>query len=237
MDGDMDVPGADAEDTDGDMGETAATNTPASAQIAEADTVLSAAAVAEADPEDSAAPVADDAPPAAPEPAADPHTEQEEPAVSEPTIPAVEPSPAAATTPAGVTLSDDQFAQLLAAMRPAPAMAAAEAAPAAPVVESAPVAAESDEQRIARLVAEGVAAAKASLIQDFVEEGRGPVRKGLVRPVSETGPVGAGDGELNEYGVPSHWPNKPLHEYNQAERSQYFGPALQDHVLKERAVY
>lgn len=254
MDGDMDVPGADAEDTDDDMGE----NTPAAAPLSESDLHTQSAQpdspaaatiefatgglipgpVVETNPEDSAAPAADDAPPAAPEPAADPHTETEEPAVSEPTTPAVEATPAAATAPAGVTFSPEQFQQLLAAMRPAPA-APAEAAPAAPVAEATPAAppavAETDDQRIARLVAEQVAAVKTALIQDFVEEGRGPVRKGLVRPVTESG--NAGDGEINEYGVPSDWPNKPLHEYSSAERSHYFGRALQDHILKDRAVY
>lgn len=240
-DGDMDVPGADSEDTDDDAMESV----PVTAPLADGEFVMSAETVAsipapttaaEATAHDSAAPDADDAPHAAPDSAADPHTEQEAPAVSEPTIPAVEATPAAAA----ITFTAEQFQQFLATMRPAPA-APAESAPAAPVVEAAPVApqapvvTETEDQRIERLVAEKVAAVKTALIQDFVEEGHGPVRKGLVRPVTET--ATAGDGDLNEYGVPSDWPNKPLHEYSSAERARYFGPALQDHILKERAVY
>lgn len=245
MDGDMDVPGADAEDTDDDMGETdenRSESTP-QAQLAEGE---HAAVVAEASPasppgeaEGTQDPGTDPAPTTepAPELVAEIHTEGE-PVVTEPTTPAVENTPAAtAPAPAGVTLTNEQFQMLLA--RVAAPAAPTESAPAPAVVETTPPApappVETEEQRIDRLVAEKVAAVKTALIQDFVEEGRGPVRKGLVRPVTESG--AAGDGELNGYGVPADWPNKPLHEYSSAERAHYFGQALQDHILKERAVY
>lgn len=249
MDGDMDVPGADAEDTDGDMGEAdddQVESAPPRTSLAEndrapgADTTTAPAAAAQAEgTQDSGVESASETKPA-PDEAADPTTETEEPVVTEPTTPAVENTPAATApaAPGGVTLTAEQFQMLLARVAPQPAPAA-ESAPAAPVAETAPAApapaTETDDQRIARLVAEQVAAVKTALIQDFVEEGRGPARKGLVRPVSEA--ATGGSAELNEYGVPADWPNKPLHEYSSAERSHYFGRALQDHILKERAVY
>jgi hypothetical protein len=113
----------------------------------------------------AAAPALAETAPAAP--AAATPTPQEVPAVSEqPTTPAVA---EAATTPTPVApmiaLTPDQFQQLLAGR------------PAVPVVET-------EEQRIARLVAEGVAAQREQLIEELRNEVRhaGPGRKGLSRP-------------------------------------------------------
>jgi hypothetical protein len=87
--------------------------------------------------------------------------------VSEP-IPAVE----TATPAPMIALTQEQFAQLLGRTAPAPAQ---ESAPApAPVVET-------EEQRIARLVAEQLQTERAALVESLRAEVRqsGPARKGL----------------------------------------------------------
>lgn len=244
-DGDMDVPGADAEDTDGDMGErddNRMESVPAPARLAEGESVHPPASVVEAAPE---------APPAeaegtedpdalrtsetepAPEEAADPNTE-EEPVVTEPIIPAVENAPAATTptAPAGVTLTAEQFQMLLAAVQPQPA-APVESDPAAPVAEASPAAApaapqatETQEQMIARMVAEGIT----SGIQNLVESGGIKAqRKGLTgRPVTEAVAEG-----LTDLGIPEDWPQKPLHTYTAEERRKYIDRQWGEHVLGE----
>lgn len=253
MDGDMDVPGADAEDTDGDMGggdddrmESAA----APAQLAEADSaptavvaeVATEAAPAQAegteDPDADAAPATEPAP----EAVADDNTETE-PVVTEPTTPAVESTPAATApaAPGGITLTTEQFQMLLAAVQPAPAAAApVESAPTAPVAETpaapAPVpapavpavqATETQEQMIARMVREGITTG----IQSLVESGGLKAqRKGLVgRPVTETG----AEQGLTELGIPEDWPQKPLHTYTAEERAKYIDRAWGEHILGE----
>ncbi|MFF7881057.1 DUF6582 domain-containing protein [Streptomyces sp. NPDC020794] len=173
--------------------------------------------------------------PAPETPAAANPTQEEEPAMAESTTPAAE--TAAAPAAGGVHLTDDQFKTLLAAVTPAAAPAAAtESAPAAPVAEAAPAApavTETDDQRIARLVAEGIAAAMPQAIQEHVERQGPPTRKGLAVPVTEhTAPTGQGG--LNGQGVPSDWPDKPLHTYTDEERAQHFGPALEQHVFGGR---
>ncbi|WP_195911119.1 DUF6582 domain-containing protein [Streptomyces kaniharaensis] len=112
-------------------------------------------------------PLAETAPPI---PAGEPTTPQEVPAVSEPT-PAVE----TASTPM-IALTQEQFQQLLARTNPAPATETASPAPAA----AAPVE-ETDEQRIARIVAERLAAEREQLMESLRDEVRqtGPARKGL----------------------------------------------------------
>lgn len=265
MDGDMDVPGADAnadaEDTDGDMGEgddgRMESAPAATAQLAEGGHVPSPAAVAEATAE--AAPVeaegtedpdADAAPETepAPEAVADSNTETE-PVVTEPTTPAVENTPAATApaVPGGVTLSNEQFQMLLAAVQPqaaAPVVAPVESAPAAPVVEATPAPApaptpaapaapaapqvvETQEQMIARMVKEGITVG----IQSLVESGGIKAqRKGLVgRPVTETG----AEQGLTELGIPEDWPQKPLHTYTAEERRKYIDRQWGEHVLGE----
>ena len=270
MDGDVDVPGADAEDTDDDMGSGDGDDDdkPTLAQR-----LLAAALGGESAPDEDTEAVTETAPqdPAPVEAAANP-TEQEESAMAEPTNKetAVTQAPVAENTqtPASagtVTLTNEQFQQLLAAVRPAQAAAApapapvaaesapppaqaaqetAPAAPAAPAAAAAPVT-ETTEQMMARLLAEQerkfeerLAAARTQAVQEAVENGGLPSRKGLVQPVNEhraPSPEPAGDVGLNDYGVPSDWPDKPLHEYTNAERERYFGPAVVRHALGARA--
>jgi hypothetical protein len=242
MDGDIDAPGADAEDTDHDM---ASANVPGTAcpcgcgcaiPLEPGDCPRTCVCAVCGDGE----PMAEDAPDAvetapdpaaaavepAPQAAADPTTETEEPAVSEPTT-AVEPTQAA-PAPSAVTLSGEQFAQLLAAAS-APRTVEAAPASAAPVVEAAPAApapvAETQEQRIERLISDGITAG----VQKLVSTGAlNPGRKGLTgRPVTETGE----EATLTEHGVPEDWPQKPLHTYTAEERRKYIDNALAEHVL------
>lgn len=275
MDGDMDVPGADAEDTDGDMGESAdgpletapATggtirvhlqgsvlnerdlrdqvqtqllqqggNRPAAAAAA-TETSTPPAAPAEGTP-DPGQPAAPDTTTAAPDPAADPHTETEEPVVTEPTTTAVETAPAAdaaPAAPAAITLSMEQFEALLARTAPAAAAPAAPAAAAPAATEAAPAPAaqvtEAEDQRIARIVEERVATERTRMIQDIVESGRGPGRKGLVSNAGQ-------DLEETDNGdaLPESWPQKPLHKYTAEERQAYFGPQLDQYVMGNRAL-
>lgn len=260
LDADIDVPGADAEDTDGDMGETQpvvqqrrVVESPSADQIADAVAARLAANRPTTEPAAESTPQVPSKTPEpeqaretvtpAPEPAAD-HTHKEEPAMAD-TTPAVEPTPAATTetSPApaagSVTLSGDQFAQLLAALKPvAPVAPAAESAPAPAVVETPAPAApaepvETEEQRIARIVDQRMAEERTKLIQDLVESGQGPTRKGLVQPTTEAGqPVQAG---LNEHGLPSDWPNKPLHQYTSEEFKRYAATEMERHILGNRA--
>lgn len=166
--------------------------------------------------------------PAPETPAADTTTLEEETAMAESTTPAAE----AATAPAagGVTLTDDQFKALLAAVAPQPA--AVESAPAEPVAEAAPAAppvTESDDERIQRLVAEGIKAALPKAVQEHVEATGGPSRKGFVTPVSETATVSAGNG------LPDGWPAKPFHEYSDEEWKATAGAAVVGAILGNRA--
>jgi len=234
MDGDMDVPGADAEDTDGSMGETAAErleSTPDGPELAEAEDP------AEGTP-DSGEHAAPETTTAAPDPAADPHTETEEPVVTEPTTTAVETAPAAEAAPAAaapITLTAEQFEALLARTAPAAAAPAAPAAAAPAATEAAPAPAaqvtETDDQRIARIVEERLATERTRMIQDIVESGRGPGRKGLVSGAAQ-------DLEEADNGdaLPESWPQKPLHKYTAEERQAYFGPQLDQYVMGNRAL-
>lgn len=204
----------------------------------------------------------------APDPAAEaPNGNGEEPAVSEPTEAAGQ-APAATTetapsaaTPAtesaqgGVTLSNDQFQQLLAAFRPpapapvAPAQesAPAQTAPAAaetakPAETQAPAVTETDDQRIARLVQEGIAAALPAAVTAQVQEmtqapGGLPSRRGLAPEgaVNEhTAKATPGEPGLNEWGLPNAFPNKPPHQYSSDEREKYLGGALVQHILGDK---
>lgn len=210
MDADIDVPGADAEDTDGDM-ETAQSPDP----------IESAPTTSAPEP-----------------PAADP-VQEEEPAMAEsiPTTPAASP---------GVHLTDDQFKALLAAITPqaipaaapveaapVPTPAAVEAAPAAaPAVEAAPAAApvvaESADERMGRLIAEGIAAALPAAVQEHVEQNGPPARKGLVAQVTEH------SAQVTP-GLPDGAPAKPLHEYTDEEWRAHISPVTVSAVLGDRA--
>lgn len=166
--------------------------------------------------------------------------EEEGPAMAESTTPAAE--TAAVPAAGGVHLTDEQFAQLLsrvAAPTPAAPAVAAESAPAEPVAETkaaAPAAevTESEDQRIARLVAEGIKAALPQAVQEHVAQNGAPARKGLVAPVTENAAPAVNEPGLNSHGAPADWPDKPLHQYTPDERAKYFGPALRQHVLQDR---
>ncbi len=125
----------------------------------------------------------------------------------------------------------DAISGLVTAMAP---KAPVESAPAAPVAEqAAPAPApvqETQEQMIARLVAEGVKAALPVAVQETVERYGPPTRKGLVRPVTENAATGAG-----HQGLPEGWPDTPLHTYTPEERAQFLEPAVINTFLKGRA--
>lgn len=177
----------------------------------------------------------------APEPAAENPTQEKEPAMAEST-----PTPAA-ETPGSTedngldTLSakfdrlTDAITGLVTSLAPKPA--AAESAPAEPLVEaSAPVpepVQETEQQRIDRMVAERVAAAKAEMVQETVERYGPPSRKGLVRQVAEND--AAPGGGVGANGLPEGWPDKPLHKYTREERAQYIEPLVVGAFLGDRA--
>jgi hypothetical protein len=242
-DGDIDIPGQESNEPVSAPPTQVATITVVKAP-AEADATPAVAAVAEGDASSvdglaASQPVATPAP----NPAAEPITETEEAAVSEPT-----------TTPAaGGDLSDaaiDKIAgkvgesvgaalqAVFARFVPQTPAPAAEAAPAAAaiVAEAAPAPAavtETEDQRIQRLVDARLTAA----LQAHVAQNGAPARRGIVGRVTESGTVqglGGGEGEVNEYGMPAHWPNKPLDKFTAEEREKYMAPALAQHVIGHR---
>ncbi|MFG2412278.1 DUF6582 domain-containing protein [Streptomyces goshikiensis] len=162
--------------------------------------------------------------PAPETPAAD-TTQETETAMAESITPAAETAAVPAT--GGITLTDDQFQALLARVAPQPA--AVESAPAEPVAEAAPAApvTETEDQRIQRLVSEGIKAALPQAVQEHVEATGGPSRKGYVAPVAES--AGAAPGA-----VPEGWPTKPLHEYTAEEWNATAGVAVVGAILGNR---
>lgn len=229
MDGDIDVPGAPAEDTDNDATETV--------DVVPAGNLVEQAVVKETeDPAPEA--VADDP--------------KEEPAVSEPTAPASEQTAAAVVTapaveedkkvePTAVDLLSAKFDKLtdaisgLVTKMAAPvAVAATESAPVAPVKVE-----ETEDQRITRLVEEKMATERTKLIQDLVESGQGPGRKGLVTPVNEnTATHGTALGD--EY--PADWPTEngqpiPPHKLTEEQFRAHTRPMLEQAVLRNRSVF
>lgn len=187
--------------------------------------------------------------PPAPDPAADPNTEQEEPDVSEPTTPAVEPTPAAATEPSTLDVLSAKFDKLTDAIGglvskltvPA-ATPAVESAPAAPAAEQAPTAppvaapapaapvTETEEQRVARLVAEQMKTERTRLVQEMVATGAlTPRRRGYVAPVATPGQQDAVTEGVNQNGMPIGSPDKPLHEYSTDEFRRAIGAPLIQH--------
>jgi len=247
MDADIDVPGAEPEDTDQDMdSEDDMADAPGSACSCGCGcAVPHPMAVAAGCPcacgcetchaaDSSTGESAPQTP--APQPAAETTTQEKEPAMAEST-----PSPAAETpgTDSGIDALSVKFDTLIGAigglvtaMAPKPVEAAP--APVAPVAEAAPVV-ESDEQRISRLVAEGIRAALPQAVQEHVVQNGPPTRKGLVAPVTEHSTANTPEPGLNEYGLPSDWPNKPPHQYSADERERYLGTALVQHALGHRA--
>jgi hypothetical protein len=168
-------------------------------------------------------------------PAAD-HTQEKEPAMAESTTPAAE-TPGTDNGLDALSVKFDKLTDLIGGLVTAMApQAPAESAPAEPVAEAAAPAApaaaevtETDEQRITRLVAEGVAAALPAAIQEHVQTTGGPARKGLVPPVTENTPAATAGA------LPEDWPAKPLHEYTDEEFRQYVSPATVGAILGDRA--
>ena len=173
----------------------------------------------------------------------EPSSSEDEPVAEEPNTPTAGTAPAATAAtgsePDHIDRLTDMIGKLITAMTPA--APAAEAAPAMPVAETAPAApaapvapapvAETEDQRIARLVQEQVTAR----VQDLVESGQlGAGRKGLTGTAPAGAPQAQGGGDVNEHGLPSSWPNKPLHEYSDAEFSRYAVPQLENYVLNGR---
>lgn len=150
-------------------------------------------------------------------------------------------APAAANAPQQVVLSNEQFQQLLAAAaaRPvaeavqpaAPAAAppaaspAAIAAPAMPAPAPAPVA-ETEEARIARIVAES----QRALLANLAESGLLPGRRGLAGPAGAPG-APAAENSANSHGLPAGWPDKPLHQFSTEELNRYAGPVVFEHAV------
>ena len=87
------------------------------------------------------------------------------------------------------------------------------------------VVSETQDDLIARKVAEAMVTER----QKMVEQGAGPSRKGLVRGVGESAYPAS---EASQY--PEGWPDKPLHEYTDAERKQFEEPYLVAAVLGQR---
>ncbi|WP_367134435.1 MULTISPECIES: DUF6582 domain-containing protein [Streptomyces] len=204
MDADIDVPGAPAEDTDGDM------------EDVDDDAMESALTPQISAPET---------------PAADSPLEKET-AMAESTSPAAEtPGTDMSVDALGAKIDKltDALAGFITAMAPAPA--AQESAPAEPVAEASPAAqaaaVESEDERIARLVAEGIAKALPHAVQEHVETTGGPTRKGLVAPVHES--ASEATSELPE-GVPA----KPLHEYSDEEWRRHIAPITVGAILGNR---
>ena len=265
MDADIDVPGADAEDTDGDMaGDT-------SDQVDNGDgtedivrRLLASirgesaedldAILAEARQQASAA-VTETAPEPAPEPAAEPQETGEEPAVSEATTNEAVQAPAAASIPQDAI--DRAIAKAAKKAVKAALRAAAPSAPSAPA-ESAPAApaavTESDDERIARIVEERLAAARAAegtapvaeteeqRVERMVQErltaerqaataaGNGPGRKGLVTEHSASRETEVSTAFMKDGQV------IPMEQWTEDQRAAA-GAALQTYILGDRAVF
>ncbi|MEV5944441.1 hypothetical protein [Streptomyces sp. NPDC051994] len=179
MDADIDVDGAPHADTDGDNGEAASRaddmeSAPASAMsLNEYRADIGIPPVSEADTRTAVVPFPQ-TPPAIP--AEETDTTLEVPAVSEPTTPAAE----TASTPTApmIAFTQEQFSQLLDRITPARETAPAADEPAAETAPAAEPVVETDEQRIARLVAEGVTAAKDELREQMLRENGLPQRTG-----------------------------------------------------------
>jgi hypothetical protein len=226
MDGDVDVDGD-------DPGESAAGPESPAAETGQAVPAVTETAPTEAP---------------APEPAAD-HQGTEEPAMSEPTTETVAPAPAAASAvPEDLVLKYQKKLAKKEAARRIAAGAPAESAPAASVTESdderiariveerlaaarpapaAPAVAETEDERINRIVGERLVRER----QDITATGGGPARKGLV---AEHAGSAASTGE-----IPENYPMKggamiPMEEWTEDQR-RAVGTQLERHVLGSRA--
>lgn len=240
MDADIDLPGAEDEDTDGMDGDEGEYPPGSSCACGCGCAVPHEMAGGPGCPCGCGCEIcrADEAEESAPahqtpaETAAETTTSSEEAPVTESTTPA-ETTPG--TTPDGIAdLSakfdklTDAISGLVTAMAPKPA---AESAPVEPVAEQAPAApavTESEDERIARLVAEGIAKALPGAVQEHVQATGGPARKGLATPVTENAPTSGS-------GMPQGWPDKPLHQYTAEEWRQYVAPNTVGAILGSRA--
>lgn len=240
-------------DADGDMDAGAAESTPApevtetsvtagSTAPTGVDSTNTEEAHAVSEPTQTTPPAQAPATPQAPAAPAAPVAAETAPPAT-PTGPVAEQAP---TAPTNITLTGDQFAQLLAAARggaapveQAPAAPVAEQAPAAPpapapVAPQAPAApapaapvAETEDQRVARLVQEQLRALLPGAVQQAAQGGALPQRTGFVAPVAEdAAAAGVSDGEL-----PAGWPQKPLHQYSQQEWETHVRPMTGAAVL------
>jgi hypothetical protein len=240
MDGDIDIPGAEAEDDDNGAaalrGESAEDTAALVAELAVSRT--------------AAAETASDSP--APEPDAAHPEGTEVPAVSETTTQEAA-GTATAAAPASIAIPQDVMDEALRkaakkAAKKALAAKAAESAPAAPVTEAK---AETDDERIARIVEARLAAARPQAVaetederinrivearlvaekQALTESGGGPGRKGLV---TEHSGGTASSGE-----VPADFPMKdgrmiPSEQWTEPQR-RAVGAQLEQYVLGSRA--
>jgi hypothetical protein len=157
---------------------------------------------------------------------------------------------AAVPAAGGVHLTDDQFSQLLAKLSPpaaAPVVekpaelvgagAPAESAPAPAVAAPVAPVAETTEQMVARLVAEGVKAALPMAVQEAAQAGGAPARKGLVPQSTEAGVAESTD----EY--PEGWPTDKdtgapmeLHKMPRSAADRLMRPTIEHAVLRGRSV-
>jgi hypothetical protein len=226
MDGDIDIDGASAEDTDHD------TESAPEATESTTDTATTAATT------ETAAP------------AADPNTTEEATVVTDEAPKAVEQN-ADADKPSVIDALNAKFDSLTAAITgmvekltpAAPAAVAAESAetdkPAVTETATKAEVTESEDDRIARLVAEGIAKALPNAVQEHVEQ-NGVQRKGLVANANTNGgAVNESTGETVEY--PDDWPKHPQsglpkqpHEMTPDEFAGVAGPTLLQYVTKGR---
>lgn len=239
MDGDIDVDGAPSEDTDHDT-----ESKPDDDAMETVDVTITGNVVTEQDLIEQVQAATDTSTTtteAAPEPVAD--DQEGEAAVSEPTAQASE-KPAAAietTEPSGMDALSAKFDKLtdaiaglvtkMAAPAPVAATESVVEAPAAPVVT------ETEDQRVSRLVAEQVAAQKTAMIQELVESGYAPSRKGLVAPAVVESALGAAGDEY-----PANWPTEngqPIapHKMTEEQFRSITRPMLEQAVLGTRSIY
>jgi len=219
-DGDMDVPGAPAEDTDDDTMETTATTTLAVTEKAKnppapeavADELKGASAMNEATTQASEKTAATTA------------STAEEGKKVEP------------TTLDLLSVKFDKLTDAISGLvtKMTAPVAATESAPATVVKVE-----EAEDQRITRLVEERMTSERTKIIQDLVESGQGPGRKGLVAPVTETTAT-RGTTSGDEY--PADWPTEngqpiPPHKLTEEQFRTHTRPMLEQAVLGHRSIY
>jgi hypothetical protein len=234
MDGDMDVPGADSEDTDHDAGESA----PEDEIQTETDPAASVAA-ATTEEEDSEM------------------TETTTPA--EQAAPALDPKILAEAIAAGLAQHEEARAAREADERKAAEEAAEKAAAEAAAQESADAriarlvaegvknalaseqhaediaaATETEDQKVSRLVSEALVTER----QKLAERGVGTDRKGLTTGAVDEHRAPRTDGgtpDLNTHGMPGTFPDKPAEKLSATELRANAAPYLAAYVFGDRA--